>query len=191
MTAIKKQEQRKPPDEEQVQDLAWVVDRIQQAPPEEPLQHHFKNLVDLIAPLGFKLAMTRLGDRGLAEDALQDAFEIVFQKLYQLKRPDAFKAWFCRIVLRCSEKLQPQEIPKAKIHAAPKAKSDSVERLTLAQLLTWLPRNDRNILILREVLKLSYEELAYTLRLPQGTVRSRLSKARRRAAELAKEYGYE
>lgn len=49
-----------------------------------------------------------------------------------------------------------------------------------------LKADDRNILILREVLELSYEEISLALRLPIGTVRSRLHYGRKKLAELLK-----
>ena len=66
-----------------------------------------------------------------------------------------------------------------------------MERASLAQLFRWLPSNDRNVLLLREVMSFSYQEVSEILRVPVGTVRSRLANARKRALELLKEHGYE
>lgn len=148
-------------------------------------------LVKQTAPLAFKLAYGKLHSRETAEDAVQDAYELVFEKLHQLRDPTAFKAWFCRIVLHCCHKHfggkaeYHEPIDESRPHEA------TVERATLAQLFKWLPKNDRNVLLLREVMSFSYEEVSQILRVPLGTVRSRLSKARARALKLLKEHGYE
>jgi RNA polymerase sigma-70 factor, ECF subfamily len=150
-----------------------------------------KTLVSKVAPLGYKLAFTKLQDRGRAEDALQDAFEIVFSKLSQLRNPAAFRAWFCRIVLHCCNRHTTPELPSPTLYKASSPAPSPVERLGLAQMLRLLPAHDRNVLILREVMNLPYEEIAEVLRIPLGTVRSRLFKARKRALELLKEQRYE
>lgn len=49
-----------------------------------------------------------------------------------------------------------------------------------------LPEIDRTALALREVANLSYEEMAKALRVPLGTVRSRLAKARKRFISVYK-----
>ena len=132
-----------------------------------------------------------MGKRELAEDAVQDAYELVFRKLHQLRDPGAFKAWFCRIVIHCCHKHFSTTVEYEEPVDVSRPHEASVERATLAQLFRWLPVNDRNVLLLREVMSFSYEEVSQILRVPIGTVRSRLSKARKRALELLKEHGYE
>ena len=52
-------------------------------------------------------------------------------------------------------------------------------RLDLAEMLRQLSATSRQVLLLREVNCLSYQEIAEALRVPQGTVESRLFRARR------------
>ncbi|MDW8322349.1 MAG: sigma-70 family RNA polymerase sigma factor [Armatimonadota bacterium] len=55
------------------------------------------------------------------------------------------------------------------------------------EALSQLPEPLREVLILREMHELSYEQIAQVLRIPVGTVRSRLFTARQRFAELWRE----
>ena len=56
-------------------------------------------------------------------------------------------------------------------------------RVALAAAIESLPDDARRTLVLREVDGLSYEEIAQALRIPKGTVMSRLHYARRRVRE--------
>ena len=55
---------------------------------------------------------------------------------------------------------------------------DQERRLQVRSAIERLPREFREPLVLREIEGLAYKEIAYTLKIPIGTVMSRLSRAR-------------
>lgn len=118
------------------------------------------------------------------DDAVQETYLIVLQKLHHLKRPQAFRSWLTRITLhvcyewRRKNKLTDELKPE---HAVTEPTSAKVD---VRAALEKLKERDRNILILREFLGLSYEEIADALNLAEGTVRSRLFYARKKLKEL-------
>jgi RNA polymerase sigma-70 factor (ECF subfamily) len=57
-------------------------------------------------------------------------------------------------------------------------------RVVIEKLLAQLPAELRTTLVLREMEQLSYEEVAEIMRVPIGTVRSRLHTARERFRKL-------
>ena len=64
---------------------------------------------------------------------------------------------------------------------APDPESASIERderRTLARLIATLPEEQREVLLLREMEDMSYREIATVVRVPIGTVMSRLARAR-------------
>ena len=69
---------------------------------------------------------------------------------------------------------------------------DSLERKELEGVLQAkldaLPEQYRLVFILRELRQFSYEEIAETMDLPLGTVKSRLNKARRRLRDMLAPY---
>src|SRR4051812_12272255 len=66
-------------------------------------QQAFCELVKLFQDMAYAVAYARLGDFHLAEEAAQEAFISAWQKLDQLRKPEAFPGWFRRIVLtECS-----------------------------------------------------------------------------------------
>src|ERR1043165_7597887 len=63
----------------------------------------FGRLVFAFQDMAYACAYAVLGDFQLAEDAAQEAFISAWQKLPQLRQPEAFPGWFRRIVLtECS-----------------------------------------------------------------------------------------
>ena len=132
----------------------------------------------------YRLAMSILNDRDRCQDVLQDVYLIVFQKAAQLRDTEKWKSWFSQIVVnRCRQEFRERRLePLDDIDLpSPDGHTEQVEqRLDLRQALARLPEQDRSVLTLREVMQLSYEEIATTLDIPLGTVRSRLFNARQR-----------
>ena len=132
-----------------------------------------------------RLAFSVVGPN-LVEDALQEAYLVVFQKIDQVREPAAFKSWFCRVVMHVCyalKKRQPATEELQEVQAAGSESERVLAGVALRQGLARMPQRDRDILILREMLGLSYDEIADTLKIAGGTVRSRLHKARARLAE--------
>jgi RNA polymerase sigma-70 factor (ECF subfamily) len=123
------------------------------------------------------------------DDAVQETYLLVIQKLHHLQRPEAFRGWLSRIALHVCygwrRKARPTE-PLQPDHAVAPGVTTS-GTLDLRAALETLPARDRDILILREYLGLSYEELADALSLADGTVRSRLFHARKKLKALLEE----
>lgn len=160
--------------------LADLVERLQRGD-----QSALEELIRATEGLGFQLAWSLLGDRHKCEDVLQDAYLAVHSSIAQLRDVTLFKSWFCKIVVnRCRRVLRerPTESLDVLLEAGwtPSARERVQDRLEVGEALAALPQADREILNLREVLEMSYQEIADTLEIPLGTVRSRLSAARLR-----------
>ena len=65
----------------------------------ESRQQAFAELVSQFYEIAFRWAFSRLHDADLAQDAVQEAFVVAYQKLEQLQEPEAFAGWFKQIVL--------------------------------------------------------------------------------------------
>lgn len=148
----------------------------------------FDELVERTQALGKRLAYSVLGPN-LVEDALQESYLLVFQKIGQVREPSAFKSWFCRIVLHVCYALKKKNPVKEELEEVQAGASETdrlVTGLALRQGLARLKPKERDVLILRDLLGLSYEEVGDTLKLSGGTVRSRLHKARKRLSTMLK-----
>ncbi|MEO6596587.1 MAG: sigma-70 family RNA polymerase sigma factor [Planctomycetota bacterium] len=126
-----------------------------------------------------------------AMDVVQDSFALVFRKLQSFRGGALFSTWLFRIVVNCSidhrRRTQPHHIgrgddgeecdliderPDPRERAATRELGDQVQE-AISQLSPKL----RVILALRYLEDMSYEELAATLSLSLGTVKSRLARA--------------
>jgi len=149
-------------------------------------------LMDLHGESLMRYLYTILGSREAAEDAFQETWIKVMEKIARFDNQTIFAPWLFRIArntaydaLRRRRRLWPlsatrqtQELkgPDAEI-ADPKDFSRQLEtRDTLGHLLTSLSPDFREVLFLRFFQDQSYEEIAKHCHLPLGTVKSRLKR---------------
>lgn len=135
----------------------------------------------------FRLARSMLRDEDQCKDVLQESYLAVYQEIGSLRDVAAFQTWFSRIVLnRCRRVLRQKTTESIDDVTEPSVAGGQGgvdDREDLRRALAVLTEIDRSVLMLREVMQLSYDEIATTLSVPVGTVRSRLSEARRRLVE--------
>ncbi len=150
----------------------------------------FGTLVERHERRTYNLALRMLGREEDARDATQDALLTAFRKLPSFRGDAAFGTWLHRItvnacydLLRRSARapvgpardegsaLEPG--PPSPDHAEATAGAIDVRRALLR-----LPPEHRAVLVLHDVQDLPYEEVAAILRVPVGTVKSRLHRAR-------------
>lgn len=132
------------------------------------------------------VAYSILQNRQEVEDALQDAYLTVYEKLHQLEHPQAFWAWFKRILVhRClRQQRRPGWEPLEADEEVSPSEMDPATRLDVADAFQSLGLKDRTVLALREILDLPYEEMSRLLEVPLNTVRTRLHHARARFHRL-------
>lgn len=125
------------------------------------------------------------GDR--VDDVLQEAYLKAYRRLPKRFANDAHEAtWLYRVVYRCCldelrRSRRSRESPQPEIHAVGRA------RLDVADALAELGPRDRAVLLLVDLFGLGYEEAAAVLKIPRGTVASRLNAARTRFARSLNE----
>jgi RNA polymerase sigma-70 factor (ECF subfamily) len=144
----------------------------------------FRELLARYRRSAVTLAYQMLGNSEDAEDVAQEAFVRVFQALPRFRGQASFATWLYRIVTNlCLARKRRQKATVA-LDAVSEPRSSHctsrsvTEGLLARQVLAAIPADLRAILLLREQEGLSYTEIASTLDLPMGTVRSKLSKAR-------------
>jgi RNA polymerase sigma-70 factor (ECF subfamily) len=139
----------------------------------------------------FNLAFRILGDREDAMDALQDSCVKAWRAVGEMRGP-AFRSWMNSIVVRtCLDRvrarrpqspLEDQEgqvIPLPDPRPGPESEAISRERVRAIEGgLRTLSAEHRAVLLMRDLSGMSYEEIADSLDVPIGTVRSRLARAR-------------
>jgi RNA polymerase sigma-70 factor (ECF subfamily) len=151
--------------------------------------------VESTQTVAFKLAWHMLRDYHTAQDVVQEAYMAAFRTVRTLRDRRVARSWFLRIVsnrciglMRSQANRQPVELPPDLVDERCLQESTG-RRLALRQALAALSDTDRNVIVLREVLDLPYEDIATILAVPVGTVKSRLSEARRRLARQLSQEG--
>lgn len=144
-----------------------------------------ERLIEEIWPHAFRIALSIVGDKTLAEDAAQESCVIVFRAIASLKSAAAFKVWLYRIVSR--EALRLAVAPRD-ILAHPRAETDPALRLDVIRALHRLERKQRAVIVLHYYVGMNSTEIARVLGISSPAVRFRLMCAR---SMLAKHLRYE
>ena len=135
----------------------------------------------------FGIARRILRDHERAEDTVQNALVIAWRELPRLRDPERFEAWLTRLLVNdCYEDHRRIRRHTAYVRAlpvdGPVGPDDTQRVLDRDQLdrgFGKLAPDQRAVLVLRHYLGLDPAEIARTLDIPEGTVRSRLHYAYR------------
>ena len=159
-------------------------------------QAAFGTLVERYQNAVYNLAYRMLGSPEEAEDAAQEIFVRIYRQLARYDPERKFSTWVLTIATNyCIDQLRrrrmqlvPLEniIPWARAReAGPEGEALSREsRDEVQRLLRELPEKYRAVLILRYWQDLSCAEIADILKLPEGTVKTQLHRARKALGQL-------
>jgi RNA polymerase sigma-70 factor (ECF subfamily) len=132
-------------------------------------------------PAAYRLAGYILGDATEAQDAVQDALVKAWKNWSSLRNPDAFGAWFDRIVVnQCRDRLRRHRtLRMVDLEAAEDIAGNDEFRTMLVQdqvagAVSRLSPDQRIVIALRFWHDLTLEQVAERLGVPLGTVKSRL-----------------
>jgi RNA polymerase sigma-70 factor (ECF subfamily) len=160
----------------------------------------FNALVLKYQDLIYGMALRILGQDALAEDATQEAFISAYQHIVNF-RGGSLKAWFLRILVnKCYDDIRRMQRTSAislnegltgecederlsvrlqdRVHSVEECVEDSERNEYIQACLGKLPTDFRVILALVDIEEMSYGEASTILKIPMGTVKSRLARAR-------------
>jgi RNA polymerase sigma-70 factor (ECF subfamily) len=117
-----------------------------------------------------------------AEDAVQEAFARASTRWARLRAYDAPEAWVRRVALNLAtsglRRARRQLAALGRLGAVTAESAHLIDRLAIQAGLRRLPLRQRQVLVLHYGADLPVEEVARQLRVPTGTVKSRLARAR-------------
>jgi len=144
-----------------------------------------EQLAEQEGPLALSIATRMLGDRTLAQDALQDAFVQAYRGLPGFRGDASLRTWFLRILVNSCRRHRVlmrrwtagrvQDAPAVHVHTdvhGDPALRDRLERAVLA-----LPHRQRSAFVLRYVHGMGIAEIAQIMGCAQGTVKATVHKA--------------
>lgn len=159
-----------------------VLDAYQAGLASEGDREAFELLYRRWHPRGLRLAQRLTRNPDEARDVMQDAALTIARDIRKLKDPARFSAWAFTIVRRRAADHIDRAVRRRNAEAsaeAPEGEQGSDEALSLKQALAHLPDSERLILTLFYLDGFRGHEIAASLGLPLGTVKSRLFAARK------------
>ena len=165
----------------------------------------FGHLIEAYQGPVYNLAYRMLGNSGEAEEAVQEAFIRAYTRLGSYDPAHKFSTWllsitsnYCidqirkrrAVLLSLDEPLPPHPALHSDNNKGPEAEFIAQEREELVQgLLSELPVEYRQAVVLRYWYDMSYEEIAELQQTTVSAVKSRLFRARRQLADAGLERG--
>ena len=157
----------------------------------------------------FNTALRILGDEDQAADASQEAFISAFKSITSF-RGGSFKGWLMRTVTNaCLDELRrqkrrpttplepdtedgeemdsPRWLADPNMTPAQKAEADEVEH-AIQHCLNYLPLEFKTVVVMADIQGMDYVEVAAAVRVPLGTIKSRLARARLRLRECLQSF---
>ena len=162
----------------------------------------FNEIVGLHGDKVFNLVLRMVGNRSEAEDIAQEVFVTVFKSIDSFRGESKFTTWLLRIAANHSKNrikyLSRRPVDGAGLDGAsedamadhgraplqshvsgPHARLEAAEVEAMMQkAIASLGEDQRLLVVLRDIEELSYEEICEITGLPEGTVKSRLHRAR-------------
>lgn len=138
----------------------------------------------------FAAALRITGSRSDALDATQEAFITAFRRAETFRGESAFGTWLFRIAINAAKDVvrrrkPTEELTEHEARVSPQRLDESVSlRLDLARALQDLPEEYREAIVMHDLGGIPYDEIAVTTGVRIGTVKSRISRGRRRLAEM-------
>lgn len=157
----------------------------------------WERLIDRYGSAVYSLCFHFTGNAHDAEDLTQDVFLKVYTHLDSYQPPQSFLAWAMRIAKNhCIDVYRAQKARKRLAHVGEAylhqletqdnplqevMHKEKVEQIF--QALHELPETTTSLILMRDLLGLSYQELSSIFGIPEGTVKSRLNRGRLMVAQ--------
>lgn len=166
----------------------------------EPIEQVVERLIEEYGQEVYKIAYFYIKDQQLAEDIFQEVFYKVMKNYHKFQHQSSEKTWLTRITINtCKDLLRTSWIKRVTTfgvwqesgtdYEAPFDIEQQEADQELYEIIQELPTTYKDVILLFYYKELSYEEIAQILKIPEGTVRSRLSRARVKLKKMINERG--
>jgi len=171
------------------------------APLAASLEREFEQRLADSSRLAFRVALGVLRHREDAEDVAQEAFVRAYRNFHRLRDRDRFRAWLARITWRLAidrlraagrrARYEESAATERTAAGASELAQPSVEQMEASRefqrrldaAVDELPEKLRAVVLLAAIEGHDIHEVARLLEIPEGTVKSRLHRARKQLAE--------
>lgn len=138
------------------------------------------SLIMIQKPEYYKLAYVFMKNEDDALDALQDMIVIIYDNITKLRKDESFYYWSKTILVNtCKAKLKRNNkqtsLEEIKKHTIIEDFDDPVDKIILERYISKLSIKHQEVIKLRYYLDYDYESISRILKVPLGTVKSRLN----------------
>ena len=159
----------------------------------------FEQLIEIYQKKVFNIALRMIGNYEDANDMAQEVFIRVFRSLKDFKEQSTFSTWIYRITTNvCLDEIRKRKNKKV-VYIDEDVKNDDGEikrqvesddptpelvaeknyvKQVVNEAINMLSEEHRTVIVLRDIQGFSYEEIAKITKCPEGTVKSRINRAR-------------
>jgi RNA polymerase sigma-70 factor (ECF subfamily) len=141
-------------------------------------EESFAALCNVLKAKLFRTAKGVLGNETLALDAVSEAVYRAFKGIKNLREPKYAETWFIRIVLNAAKDIKRRRKNEVIMETVPEgAHYDNHSDLEFFGLIESLQQELREIISLKYYSGYTLAEISAILKIPEGTVKSRLNRA--------------
>lgn len=125
----------------------------------------------------YKTALLYLGSETAAMDVLDEAVYKALKNIRRLRQPEYFDTWITRILINECHNENKRRKKFQPLEAAPEPSAEYFDPLPLREAVRCLPRELKEVVILRYFAGYTLTETAEALQIPQGTAATRQRRA--------------
>ena len=125
----------------------------------------------------FRTAFLYLGSESAAVDAVDEAVYKGLLACKKLRQPEYFSTWLTRILLNVCASEHRRRKRETAVEELPETAQEAFDALPLKDAVARLPRELKDVILLRYFTGLTLEETAQTLNIPRTTVSTRQKRA--------------
>jgi RNA polymerase sigma factor, sigma-70 family len=164
---------------------------------------NFRKVVTSVSPFAFSVAFRILGDEDIAKDIVQETMVTIWEKIGNIKSPEAFKTWLYRVIYnKCCDYLRKKKV-NAEVRADEKGWkfiSDTVfseynqalENKEIAMIIKVLTERlspvQKAVFVMCDLEELSHEEISEITGMSRRNIKANLHFARKRIGEMVERY---
>lgn len=144
----------------------------------EQKNKYIEQIVELYSDLVYRLAITRTGNREMAEDVYQDVFYNFSRKLPEFESEEHTKAWFIRVTINCSKNITNSFWNRKVTTLDEDIKFDTPEKYEVFNEVLKLPKNYKTVIYLYYYEGYRIAEISKILNKKESTIKTWMMRAK-------------
>lgn len=138
----------------------------------------------------YRIAYTTLRNENNIEDAIQNTILKSFEKIHTLRKEEYFKTWITKILMNECKNIMRKEKKFVYLEEVERTEDEYIQekesKMDIKEVLKHLSNDYREVINYYYIQEKKISEISKILKVPEGTIKSRLSRARKIMADMLK-----